>query len=251
MKFSRLLIIETRKRLARSLIRFMISLMFLPVLFAGIGLLIRVFYVRSFGTWEFLPLFYPLFFLVTILVSVGTVKEDVDDNSYVFVNILPFSKTMYYSARLLSSFILVFGSFAISLLLFYLTSFILASGVFSEFVSLWKYNLGFFFGLIAYCCVFSFFGTAFKKATIYSIIYFFFWEGIFGYAFFFLEKLTITYYMRNLLPFSPTSGFKSFFLMRQESITQSAAIAGLLVFSAVFYMAGLYVFRKKGYITGE
>ncbi len=251
MRFNQLIAVEIKRRLKRSLIRFMLSLMLLPVLFAIIGLIIRISASLSFNTWDILPILYPLYFLITILVSVGTVKEDIDDNSYVFINILPFSKHMYYTVRLLSSYILVFASFSISLLLFYIISFISASGMLSELESFFDYLIGFAFGLLAYCCVFSFFGTAFRKATIYSIIYLFFWEGIFGYAFFFLEKLTVIFYMRNLLPFTQATGFKSFFLMKQDIISDVHAIAGLLVFSVIFYLAGLYVFIKKGYITGE
>lgn len=247
----RLLLIEISKRTKRALVRFSIALMLLPVLISVIGLLIRLFTSYNAMTWDMFPVMFFLYFLITLLISLGTVKEDVDDNSYVFVNILPFSKTEYYTARFFSSYILVYLSFLVSLVLFYVFSFLSVPGMTSELFTLWRYLLGFAFGLLAYCAVFAFFGVAFQKGTIYAILYLFIWESIFSYTFFFIEKLTISYYLRNILPSSSESGLKGLFLMGQSAISPMQAIAGLITIFLLFFAAGLFIYHKVGYLTGE
>lgn len=251
MKLYELVLIETSKRLKRSLIRFVLILMFLPVLLSIIGLAIRIFTSVSFNTWDLLPIIYPLYFLISILISVGTVKEEADDNSYVYVNILPFSKNIYLIARFISSFILIYGSFLISLLLFYFFSFLFNEGMFSELYYLWKYLIGFTFAILAYSSVFTFFGVSFRKATIYSILYFFIWEQVFSYGFFFIEKLTISFYLRNLLPSTQTTGIRSIFLMQQDIISTFHGITALIIITLVFLGLSIFIFNKKGFITGE
>lgn len=246
-----LVLTETVKRLKRSIIKFMLAVMFVPVLLSFIGFIIRISGGIDIRSWDTLPILFPLFFLTAVLISVGAVKEDVDDNSYVYVNILPFSKSLYYTARFLSSYILVYLFFLVSLTMFYIFSFLLTEGLFAEIETLFRYIFGFAFGFLAYCSVFNFFGTAFRKAAIYSIIYLFSWEFIFGYAFFFLEKLTIIFYLRNILPSVRTTGIKSIFLMRQDVVSNMHAVIALIIFSAVFFLCGLYIFHRKGYITGE
>lgn len=204
-------------------------------LFAQVG---GVFYYQLFI--QFLCLFY----------GSSVLNDEVDNKTLVYLTTSPVSKGSILAGKFLAHWLI--------------SAIIIVSGlviafVLSNFSNLLKADylqkLGIFVGVAllaisAYSSLFTFLGTFLKKSILVGLFFIFGWEAIVQFFPGTTQKLTITHYIKSLLParFSGTNSILAFHL--QPSSAAESIITLLLI--TVFFLAfSTFLFYKKEYTLSE
>jgi len=108
-------------------------------------------------------------------------------------------------------------------------------------------------GLICYTAFFTFLGTFFKRSILFGLVFAFGWENVVQYFPGATQRFTIVHYLKSLLPGGTvtTGGRFSFLLFRLEPSSPLAAIATLLIVTAVFLGLACLLFSQKEYLFEE
>jgi ABC-2 type transport system permease protein len=105
-------------------------------------------------------------------------------------------------------------------------------------------------GLGCYTAFFAFLGTFFKRSILFGLIFAFGWENVVQYFPGATQRFTIVHYLKSLLPGGTvtTGGRFAFLLFRLEPSTPLAAIAVLVIVTAVFLGLACLLFSEKEYL---
>jgi ABC-type transport system involved in multi-copper enzyme maturation permease subunit len=105
-------------------------------------------------------------------------------------------------------------------------------------------------GLICYTAFFTFLGTFFKRSILFGLVFAFGWENVVQYFPGATQRFTIVHYLKSLLPGGTvtTGGRFAFLLFRLEPSSPLAAIATLLIVTAVFLGLACLLFSQKEYL---
>ena len=105
-------------------------------------------------------------------------------------------------------------------------------------------------GLLCYLALFTFLGTALKRAVFFGLLFCFGWENVLIYFPGMTQKLAIAHYLKSLIPQPPSSGFAflRFNLEPSPALTSVLVLSGLTV---VFLAAACLTFSLKEYLFEE
>jgi ABC-type transport system involved in multi-copper enzyme maturation permease subunit len=190
--------------------------------------------------------------ILALLYGSIIINEEVDQKTLVFLTTSPIPKPAVLLGK--------YAAYAT------LTSIILGIGLFLSLVIVNVNHLGrlthvnvFFnflgvgvLALVAYMAFFSFLGALLKKSMIIGLFFVFGWEIVASLFPGMTQKLTFSYYIKSLLPYSADDGsFLSFLMVQVEPISKAGAVIVLLLSIVVFLTAGSYLFQKKEYIISD
>jgi ABC-type transport system involved in multi-copper enzyme maturation permease subunit len=97
----------------------------------------------------------------------------------------------------------------------------------------------------AYGAVFTFCGSMFKRPVIFAFAYCFLWESILPYLPLFLQKITVMYYVKSLIPNWQSEG--GILQVASDPATPERAVAVLLLVCAAFLILTAVTLRTKEY----
>ena len=207
----------------------------LSALFFQIG---GIFYFQMFI--QFLCLFY----------GSSVLNDEVDNKTLVYLTTSPISKASIITSKfmahtLISAIIIISG--------------LLVSFIISNFSNLLKPvylgRLGLFLGValmavLAYSSFFTFLGTFLKKSILVGLFFIFGWEAIVQFLPGATQKLTISHYIKSLLP-ERFSGAQSFLAFRLQPSSPTEAIITLLFLTLLFLTFSIFIFYKKEFTLSD
>ncbi len=207
----------------------------LPTLFLQIG---GIFYFQMFI--QFLCLFY----------GSSVLNDEIDNKTLIYLTTSPVSKASIITSKFMAH------TFISAIII---TSGLLTSFIISNFSNLLKPvylgRLGLFLGVallavLAYSSFFTFLGTFLKKSILVGLFFIFGWEAIVQFLPGATQKLTISHYIKSLLP-ARFSGAQSFLVFRLQPSPSSEAIITLLLITLLFLTFSTFIFYKKEFTLSD
>jgi ABC-2 type transport system permease protein len=187
--------------------------------------------------------------LMGLLGGSSCVGDEIDQRTLVFLTTRPVKKSAVLAGKagvqaaislaivfpaLLLSFAIGFGSFILS-----------SEGL----ARLGKYLLAGGLATLAYTSLFVLLGTLMKKPVIAGIVYIFGWEYVVQFIPGSTQHLTISHYVKSLLPYKAAG--EGFLMFQLEPSPALHAAMVLLILSAVFLVLATRVFSQKEYVLSE
>ncbi len=207
----------------------------LSALFLQIG---GVFYFQLFI--QFLCLFY----------GSSVLNDEVDNKTLIYLTTSPVSKasiiTSKFMAHTLISVIVIISGLLISFVISNFSNLLEAA---------YLGKLGLFCGVallavLAYSSLFTLLGTFLKKSILAGLFFIFGWEAIVQFFPGTTQKLTITHYVKSLLP-ARLSGAQSFLVFRLQPSSSTEAIITLLFLTLLFLTVSIFIFYKKEFTLSD
>jgi len=237
---------RTRLLLAAAFIPFVILLVFHLVAISGGGSRSGAVLFRQMAVPFLFQLYIPLMGLLGGSACVG---DEIDQRTLVFLTTRPAGKASILlgksAAQIVISLAIVIlalaGSFALGL----------GSYVFSGegMARLGKYLLAGALATMAYTSLFVLFGALLKKPVIAGIVFIFGWEYIVQFIPGSTQHLTISHYIKSLLPYKSSAG--GFLMFQLEPSAAVHAVLVLLLLSGFFLALATRVFSSKEYVLSE
>lgn len=198
-----------------------------------------VFYFQMFI--QFLCLFY----------GSSVLTDEVDNKTLVYLTTSPVSKASIITGKFMAHTL-------ISAVI--ITSGLLLSFVLSYFSNLLKPvylgRLGVFLGaallaVLAYSSFFTLLGTLMKKSILVGLFFVFGWEAIAQFLPGATQKLTISHYVKSLLPSGISSGSRSLLFFSLQPSSSTKAIITLLFLTVLFLTISIFIFYKKEFTLSD
>ncbi len=187
--------------------------------------------------------------LMGLLGGSSCVGDEVDQRTLVFLTTRPVKKSALLSGKAgvqaAISLMIVIFAMLVSFLLGFKDYVFSAQGS----VRLGKYLLAAGLATLAYTGLFVLLGTLLKKPVIAGIIYIFGWEYIVQFIPGSTQHLTISHYVKSLLPYK--SAGEGFLMFQLEPSPPLHAVLVLLFLTVVFMAAAVRVFSRREYVLSE
>lgn len=199
-------------------------------------------------TLTFFFTFYIL--VVSLFFSASVLAEEIEQQTIVYMYTLPIHRGRIVLAKFLSSltltFLLVVGSLVPALLL---TNHHRLTDL-STMKSLLIICLTSLLGTVAYSAFSFFLGTILKRPILIGLFFVFPWEQFVQYMPGFIQKLSIIYFLKSILP-TALPEKASVLRIFQSTVSSSTAITVLLALSFWFCAAAVYRSCNREYIMGD
>jgi ABC-type transport system involved in multi-copper enzyme maturation permease subunit len=104
--------------------------------------------------------------------------------------------------------------------------------------------------VITYSSLFTLLGTLLKKSILLGLFFILGWESIVQFFPGTTQKLTVTHYIKSLLPVQ-LSGTDSILAFQLQPSPVSESIITLLLLTVVFLAASIFIFYKKEYVLSD
>ena len=104
--------------------------------------------------------------------------------------------------------------------------------------------------ILAYSSLFVLFGTLLKKPVIAGVIFIFGWEYIVQFIPGSTQRLTISHYIKSLLPYKSSTG-GGFLMFQLQASSTAHSIILLLLISVGLLTISLWVFNRREYVLSE
>lgn len=187
--------------------------------------------------------------LMGLLGGSSCVGDEIDQRTLVFLTTRPVKKSAVLigkaAVQTAISLAIVFPALLLSFALAFGTYILNSDGL----VRLGKYLLAGGLATPAYTALFVLLGTLMKKPVIAGIIYIFGWEYVVQFIPGSTQNLTISHYVKSLLPYK--SSGEGFFMFQLEPSSSLHAAVMLLLLSALFLGLAVRVFSRKEYVLSE
>jgi len=198
------------------------------------------------GSFYF-QLFIPL---LCLFYGSSVMNDEIDDKTLIYLTTSPVSRASIIMGKYLAN-------FTISVI-------IIISGLFlsyglanvSHLVELsYVKELAIFTGvallsIITYSSLFTLLGTLLKKSILLGLFFILGWESIVQFFPGTTQKLTVTHYIKSLLPVQ-LSGTDSILAFQLQPSPVSESIITLLLLTVVFLAASIFIFYKKEYVLSD
>lgn len=207
----------------------------LPALYHQVG---GVFYFQLFI--QFLCLFY----------GSAVISDELDDKTLVYLTTSPVSRASILTGKFLAhwviSNIIIIGGLVISFVLANFSN-LLTSGTPGRLGTLIGVA---FLAISAYSALFTFLGTLMKKSILAGLFFIFGWESVVQFFPGTTQKLTVSHYIKSLLPakFSGTRSILSFQLQPSPALE---AIFMLVLIALISLFFAAFLFYKKEFLLSD
>jgi ABC-2 type transport system permease protein len=200
-----------------------------------------------------------LVLLLSLFYGTSVTADEVDDRTLTYPATRPVSKTAFilgkYAAAVSLLLVLIFGSTVLSFLILMADK--LSYG--TAWVFLGRSLLTLAFGTLCYTALFTLAGTFLRKSILFGLFFCFGWENVVQYFPGTTQRFTIMHWLKSLLPGlqagvgtgDSQAGLLKFLLFRHEPSPTWAAVAMLLVLTAIFLGLACYIFSRKEYFFDE
>ncbi|HDP94195.1 MAG TPA: hypothetical protein ENN40_02415 [Candidatus Aminicenantes bacterium] len=187
--------------------------------------------------------------LMGLLGGSSCVGDEIDQQTLVFLTTRPVKKSAVLigkaGVQTVISLVIVFPALAISFALGFGMYLLSSEGL----ARLGGYLLAGILATLAYTGLFVMLGTLLKKPVIAGIIYIFGWEYVVQFIPGSTQHLTISHYVKSLLPYK--AGGEGFLMFQLEPSPDLQAVIVLLLLSAVFLVLAARVFSRREYVLSE
>jgi len=188
------------------------------------------------------------FFIPIISVFIGSsvIKEEIEDKTLPYLTTRPLHKASLLIGKFLSGFFLIYLVVFISILIMSVISNYENLLDVNIYYGILQYNGTILLSILAYSSLFTMLSMIFKRSTIIGLMFIFGWENIVQYFPGSTQNLTISHFIKSLLP---QSGNSSGILLTQFNATPVfKSIIILLTISVLSIALAIYTFRKKEYL---
>jgi len=198
-----------------------------------------------------MPFFFQFYIqLVSLMFGAAVLSDEIDRKTLIYLNTSPISKFSILSGKLTAYLSVSFIIFAIGSSVLYVTTHFKGILTKKSLLTLLQLEFAGLIAIIAYSSLFLLFGVSLKKSTIIGLVYIFGWEPIAQILPGTAQKFTIFFYLNSLTPIRiPREKGILSISITQPGFAESLII--LLLFSAIFFAASVYVFKKKEYLLAD
>jgi len=187
--------------------------------------------------------------LMGLLGGSACVGDEVDQRTLVYLTTRPVGKPAILlgkaAAQSLIALAIVISTLALSFILGFGKFVLTPEGL----GRLGQYLLAGGLATLAYTTLFVLFGTLLKKPVIAGIIYIFGWEYVVQFIPGSTQKLTISHYVKSLLPYKSSGGGFLMFQLEPSSVLHAAVV--LLILFVLFLAVSARIFKSREYVLSE
>ncbi len=188
--------------------------------------------------------------LVSLLFGAAVLSDEIDRKTLIYLNTSPVSKFAILSGKLTAYLSVTFIIFAFGSSVLYVTTHFKGILTKKSLLTLLQLEFAGLIAIIAYSSLFLLFGVSLKKSTIIGLVYIFGWETIAQILPGAAQKLTIFFYLNSLTPIRiPKEKGMLNISISQPGFAEALII--LFLFSAIFFAASVYIFKKKEYLLAD
>lgn len=197
------------------------------------------------------PFYFQLFIpLLSLFYGSSVINDEIDNKTLIYLTTSPSSKASIILGKSLAHFVVTI-IIIISGLLF---SYVLANTAHLTEVRYIK-EFGAFVGaallsIVAYSSLFTMLGTLLKKSILLGLFFILGWESIVQFFPGTTQKLTISHYIKSLLPIQ-LKGNESILSFELQPSTVSESIVTLLLITAVSLAISIFIFYNKEYVLSD
>lgn len=198
-----------------------------------------------------MPFFFQFYIqLISLLFGAAVISDEIDSKTLIYLNTSPVSKFSVLGGKFTAYLSISFLSFAIGSIVLYISTHLKGIQTLEGLATLLKLQFAGLIAIIAYSSLFLLFGVSLKKSTIIGLVYIFGWETIAQILPGTAQKLTIFFYLNSLSPIRipKEKGILNISVV-QPGFTE--ALITLLIFSAIFFAASVYIFKKREYLLAD
>jgi len=198
-----------------------------------------------------MPFFFQFYIqLVSLLFGAAVISDEIDRKTLIYLNTSPVSKFSILTGKLAAYLTVSFIIFAAGSIFLYVTAHFRGILTQKHLLTLLQLEFTGFIAILAYSSLFLLFGVSLKKSTIVGLVYIFGWEAIAQILPGTAQKLTIMFYLHSLTPIRMPRE-NSPFSISVSHPGYAEALITLLVFTALFFAAAAYIFKKKEYLLAD
>lgn len=247
--------LKTGLRARRSKLFFLLSL--IP---AVIFIIVRLVLLLNPGTRSISASYFteiggPFYFillipLLALFYGSSVLNDEVDNKTLIYLTTSPVSKSSILIGKFLAHSLIA----AIIVTAGQLFSYVTSSGT-QLLRAAYLYKFGIFVGvallaILAYNSFFTLLGTLMKKSVLLGLLFIFFWETAVQYVPGTTQKLTISHYVKSLLPVNLANTENPLAVNLQPSPSLESILT-LLVLTLLFLTLSAFVFYKKEFTLSD
>ena len=198
-----------------------------------------------------IPFYFGLFIqILSLFYGSSVLNDEVENQTIIYLTTSPVSKASILIGKFIANFFVSVIIISAGLLL----SFVIAnfSHLFeiryiNEFISFVMVAI---LSILAYSALFTLMGSFLKKSTLIGIFFIFGWEWVVQFLPGTTQKLTISHFVKSLLP-SNLLNKGGFLVFKLERSSTAESIAVLIILSILFLGLSAFVFYKKEYLLSD
>ena len=198
-----------------------------------------------------LTFYFQLFIqLLSLFYGSSVISDEIENKTLVYLTTSPISKSSILIGKFIANFIIS----AIIILVGLFISYLITN--FNSFLEL-KYieEILTFCGvallaILAYFSLFTLIGSFLKKSVLIGIVFLFGWESIVQFLPGSTQKLTISHFVKSLLPNS-LSRKGGFLIFKLQPSSTAESVMVLFFLSLLFLTLSVIIFYKKEYILSD
>lgn len=176
------------------------------------------------------------------------INEEMDRKTLVFLTTCPIPKTSVILGKYLAYALISILIINIGLFLCFMTINLNHLDQFLYVKEVTGFAFAGFMALVTYMALFTFLGAVMKKSIILGLLFIFLWEAGVQYFPGVTQKLTVSHFVKSLLPVTQDNqGFFKILAHRLEPTSPTGAIITMLVMIALGIGLACYIFKKKEY----
>lgn len=196
--------------------------------------------------------FYFQLFIQILCLFYGSsvLNDEIDHKTLVYLTTSPVPKTSIILGKYSAAYTISISIITVGLVLSFFISYVGFLSDFSYIEGLLAFLGVAFLSALAYSSLFTILGSLLKKSILFGIIFIFGWESVVQYFPGTTQKLTISHYVKSLLPFH-LSGGGGFLMFQLQPSSTTEAIVTLLLLTVIFLSITIFIFYKKEYILSD
>lgn len=199
------------------------------------------------GVSFYFQLFIPI---LSLFYGSSVLNDEIDNQTLIYLTTSPVSKASILAGKFLASFaislIIITSGLFISFFIAHF-SHLLEARYMNELISFVSIAL---LSILAYSSLFTLMGSFLKKSVLLGIFFIFGWESVVQFFPGTTQKLTISHFIKSLLP-SNIPEKAGFLVFRLEPSSTAESISVLMIVSILFLIVSIVVFYKKEYILSD
>jgi ABC-type transport system involved in multi-copper enzyme maturation permease subunit len=191
--------------------------------------------------------------VLALLFGTLNINEEIDHKTLIFLTTAPIPKPSIlvgkFAAFVTLSAIIVNSGFVLCFIIININHFGDLSYV-SEFLSFMGVGI---LALITYMAIFTLMGALLKKALVLGLMFIFGWENVVQYFPGATQKLTVSHYLKSMLPPANQSSdaLMSILTSLLERSSTLESITVLLLLTVITLIGACYIFQNKEYVISD